>query len=441
MHAGDTGVFQLPLVGVDETATADDAQQPNNSDIHVFPFKSSHASVVSPRSTTQHLPPEILQTFEHQQPHSDPPKPHQHTQVQTSLQPDPILRLQKLIGFGSGQDQPPTNLIWSCDSQYLIYSSQAVLIALNLATSDQLCFVGHADTISCLALNDDNSLIASGQSGPFSLVRLWHFATRRCLSIFRNHDHSLHLLQFSHCGNFLCGVGKDRQSKTLLVIWDIRQVRTTGTVRLVAKAHTDVSITKCLFVRYDSSRLVTCGRENVRFWRLKDDTLRSCAVNLSPYIQALNAGGGSAQETGGVVVPKVFLEFSDMCSGSAESGTNDNVVYACTRTGQIFEFNIARMEIENVRVLEPIIKKKTGKTESPKTARAITGCCNVENFVRILMIIIVFNDLYTESKQNSNKIKTRTQQKHNKTATKSKFWSNKINILLLFCFDFVAFLF
>jgi len=116
-------------------------------------------------------------------------------------------------------------------------------------------------------------------------------------------------------------------------------------------------------------------------------------VNLSPYIQALNAGGGSAQETGGVVVPKVFLEFSDMCSGSAESGTNDNVVYACTRTGQIFEFNIARMEIENVRVLEPIIKKKTGKTESPKTARAITGCCNVENFVRILMIIIVFNDL------------------------------------------------
>jgi len=33
-----------------------------------------------------------------------------------------------------------------------------------------------------------------------------------------------------------------------------------------------------------------------------------------------------------------------------------------------------------------------------------------------------------------------SKQNYNKTATKSKFWSNKIMILLLFCFDFVAFL-
>lgn len=83
----------------------------------------------------------------------------------------------------------------------------------------------------------------------------------------------------------------------MLVIWDLREIKFSSNtdsqlvnncVRVVAKAHTDVHITKCLFVHYDSTRLITCGRENIRFWRLKDDTLRSCAVNLSPYIQALN---------------------------------------------------------------------------------------------------------------------------------------------------------
>jgi hypothetical protein len=51
-----------------------------------------------------------------------------------------------------------------------------------------------------------------------------------------------------------------------------------------------------------------------------------------------------------------------------------------------------------------------------------------------------YNKTATKSKQKRNKNTTKQQQKHNKTATKSKFWSNKIMILLLFCFDFVAIL-
>ena len=65
-----------------------------------------------------------------------------------------------------------------------------------------MCFVGHADNVSCLAINVKNTLIASGQTGKFSLVRIWDFQTRKCLAIFRNHDHSLYLLEFSSCGKF-----------------------------------------------------------------------------------------------------------------------------------------------------------------------------------------------------------------------------------------------
>ena len=239
-----------------------------------------------------------------------------------------------------------------------------------------MCFVGHADNVSCLAINVKNTLIASGQTGKFSLVRIWDFQTRKCLAIFRNHDHSLYLLEFSSCGKFLCGIGKDKQCKTLVIIWDLKDIKCSesigyqnlgsNTVRIVAKAHTDVHVTKVLFVNYDSSRLITCGRENVRIWRLKDDTLRSCAVNLSPYIQALNMNStykDCDEDRSRKVQPKIFLDFTDLSVNYNPVFGNDQSVYACTRTGQIFEFNIAKMEIENVRVLETLIKKKTGKVE------------------------------------------------------------------------------
>lgn len=335
--------LNLPLVCVP-------IQQENENDIHVFPFKSGHDEFLPPPMS----PPEnvcnqdVFKDVDNMQ-----------LKFQSSLEPDPILRLRKIIGFG-GNNSKQTNMqsvIWSQDSQYLIYSSQAIVVAYHVNTNAQWCFVGHADKVSCLALSTDNKLIASGQSGPFSLVRIWDFDSRKCLAIFRNHDHSLYLLEFSHCGNYLCGVGKDKQGKTMMILWDIKEIgskqngsTSSNSVRLVAKAHTDVHINKILFVTYDSSRLISCGKDNVRFWRLKDDTLRSCAVSLSPYIQALNT------ETNQQV--KICLEFTDICMNTRLNASNENLVYACTKTGQIFEFNTNKMEIENVRVLEPLLAKK-----------------------------------------------------------------------------------
>ena len=350
------GVFRLPLVGVEEAdqfVTPDEFVKQNEADIHVYPLKSSHESA-SPRDLSEGAESNADNLEE--------------AKFKSSLEPDPILRLKKLIGFGSGRGEESVsfnNLLWTRDSEYLIYTCQAIIIALNVTTSEQWCFVGHADKVSCLAMNPDNSLIASGQTGQFSLIRLWDFQSRKCLAIFRHHDHSLHLLEFSQCGNYICGVGKDKQGKTMLAVWDVKEVKScpsgltsSNSVRLVAKAHTDVHIAKVLFVHYDSSRLITCGRDNVRFWRLKEDTLRSCAVNLAPYIHALNLNNtDSPPEHKRSNNARVFLEFTDMCMNAK---SEDNLAYACTRTGQIFEFNVAKMEIENVRVLEPLIKKKTG---------------------------------------------------------------------------------
>ena len=66
------------------------------------------------------------------------------------------------------------------------------------------------------------------------------------------------------------------------------------------------------------------------------------------------------------VQSKVYLEFTDI-GMNTRTDSNENFVYACTRNGQIFVFNMAKMEIEHVRVIEPMIKK-TGILNSNSNA-------------------------------------------------------------------------
>jgi WD40 repeat protein len=310
---------RLPLVGVQvdpDFVSPDEVEQQNSQDIHVYASLKTNAnnqlSCASTASTCSSLSfANDMDNFE------------------TTLEPDPIMRIRKVIGFSSA---PNTSIRWSRDGEYLIYGCHAIVVAYHLSTGEQYCYVGHADRVSCIALNSDNSLIASGQAGQYSLIRLWDFQTRKSLAIFRNHEHSLYLLEFSNCGRYLCGVGKDKQGKTMVVIWDVN-LKTSA--KLIAKAHTDVSIHKIMFISYDSTRLVSCGKDNVRFWRLKADSLRSCAVNLSAYL-----------------INNTNIEFTDM-------DMNENLIYATSQTGQIFMFNPARMEIEKVKVLQPMFKSES----------------------------------------------------------------------------------
>ena len=335
--------FNLPLVNVpNEEDNQVDEEEETNDDIHVFP-KSTVAKVVKD---------EKFEDEEESVPSSS---------SMSCLQPDPIMRLRRIVGYGCLGDSTTTSndcIKWSQDSQYIVYNCQAVVVAYHLVSGIQWCFVGHSDKVSCLSLSPNNDYLVSGQSGPHSLIRLWNFKTRKCLAIFKRHDHSLYLLEYSACGNFICGVGKDKQAKTLLCLWDLKELSLAAksnnnfTPRLVAIAHTDAHISRVLFVHYDSSRLVSCGRDNIKFWRLKEGTLRCCSVNLASYLHALNLA--TPATTTKNKAGNNHLEFTDLCINTMSTSSNDDKAYACTLGGQIFELSLAKMEIETVRMLMPL---------------------------------------------------------------------------------------
>ena len=81
---------------------------------------------------------------------------------------------------------------------------------------------------------------------------------------------SLKCLSFSHDGNFLASVGKDVHNKELIYIWDISKIHRGEQPKIIAKQTSEFNVLALKFSPIDSSRLASCGKENIRFWRIRN---------------------------------------------------------------------------------------------------------------------------------------------------------------------------
>ncbi|XP_039740696.1 WD repeat-containing protein 90 isoform X1 [Pteropus medius] len=247
--------------------------------------------------------------------------------VNESFLPDPVLRLKGVIGFGGHSTKWA---LWTKDGSAVVYPCHAVIVVLHIDSFEQRFFLGHTDKVSALALDGNNSLLASAQAQTPSMLRLWDFQTGGCLSLFRSPVHTVCSLSFSSSGALLCGVGKDHHGRTMVVVWDMDQVRQGGETVILTKVHTDIDIQAFEVASFDETRMVSCGRGSVRLWRLRGGGLRSCPVNLGEHHA---------------------LEFTDLAFGQAQ---DSRTLYVCSRSGYILEIDHQRMAVRHTRRLLPV---------------------------------------------------------------------------------------
>lgn len=118
---------------------------------------------------------------------------------------------------------PCAQAVWTKDGAAVVYPCHAVIVVLCVDTREQRFFLGHTDKVgtacpsqgrlvpigwtpsltlpssqvSALALDGSSSLLASAQAGPASMLRLWDFQTRGCLSLSRSPVHTLCSLRWA----------------------------------------------------------------------------------------------------------------------------------------------------------------------------------------------------------------------------------------------------
>ena len=54
-------------------------------------------------------------------------------------------------------------------------------------------------------------------------------------------------------------------------------------MEIIAKQLSDFNILQIKFSPVDKSKLISCGKENIRFWRVKNEHLPGCAVVLNHH--------------------------------------------------------------------------------------------------------------------------------------------------------------
>uniref|UniRef100_H2ZR22 CFA20 domain-containing protein n=1 Tax=Ciona savignyi TaxID=51511 RepID=H2ZR22_CIOSA len=287
------------------------------------------------------------------------------------LQPDPILKLRKVIGFGGQKNKslwhPGSSLHGGND--IIVYACNSVIVAMETATGHQHFFIGHTEDVSAIAFNKMQGaapcILASAQSGAGGIVRIWKFESQECLAVIRSQNATaMNLLSFSSSGAILVGVGRDGHGKNLFMVWDTSGALRHGSVTVIAKAHTDVEILRIAVSPIDDTRMLSCGRDNLRFWRVRSNQLRSCPVAMP--------------------TDRKIGDFSDVTF--ARSDLNEVSVYACTKAGYIIEVDFHKVTIRSIHkftcIKYPLLL--TGiALNSIRFTESFVATCSDDGFLRL----------------------------------------------------------
>ncbi|KNC47081.1 WD repeat-containing protein 90 [Thecamonas trahens ATCC 50062] len=264
-------------------------------------------------------------------------------------EPDPMCTLASVIGYSGSV---PSSCLWSADGSEAVYSAVNMVVATRVcaspaaAASHQRYFTGHTAPVVALALSGDGRLLASAQGGSEPIIRVWDFATGTSLAVLLGHHRDVSALTLSRTGARLAGVGKAKSGKTKLVVWDISSLSALaqgGIASVVATAHVDPHVGVIKFSPFGDDRLVSCGLNNVRFWRLKAGVLRSCPVSLGAHTGHLftdlafevghlpPAAGGAVLDDEAVLGQRVYV--------ASDSGMVFQIAYSTVELEAIYQLH------------------------------------------------------------------------------------------------------
>ena len=266
------------------------------------------------------------------------------------MSPDPLMHLSHVIGY-SGNN--PRTVRWtklhsdfSCypldftsgSSKYIIYPSGCTLVLMNPISRKQHFFFGHTAPINSLSISSDGSLLVSGQCTP-ALALVWDLKTLRPPTFIAFGKMTcLKIVDVSADNKYVVTAGTDIKARETIILWDISGISSGKSPEIKAKQVGNFHLHTIKFSPIDSERLMACGKESIRSWRINKGHLSGKAVVLSHHARASDF---------------MDLDF-DIFTSTSKSPVVDNYlkrVFVVSNHGMLFQINYETTEIEGVMQL------------------------------------------------------------------------------------------
>ena len=126
--------------------------------------------------------------------------------------------------------------------------------------------------------------MASAETSPKGSVIIWDVKEGKRLATFRPHTGSIAAVAFNSDCSLIVTAGTDTKRRVQVTVWGVQNLVTQGAaLSILAKQISEFPILKIRFSPYEEGSLVSCGRENIRFFRVRNGHLPACPVILNEF--------------------------------------------------------------------------------------------------------------------------------------------------------------
>ena len=142
--------------------------------------------------------------------------------------------------------------------------------------------IGHKNPITGLDYSRDNQELITVENGaePLSIVWKYNKRTHQFNKLkFKVNIDEVRLVCLSPDAKYCCFIGETKKSKDCISIYDLEGKKPKN----ISKHLSEFNILDFKFSPIESLKFVSCGKENIKFWRIKNKHLTGCPVILNNY--------------------------------------------------------------------------------------------------------------------------------------------------------------
>lgn len=174
--------------------------------------------------------------------------------------------------------------------------------------------------------------MVTAESGPHAMLIVWDLVQGKRLTSLKPYSDTIKAISFNEDSTMLVTVGTDAQHRFLIIVWDVQLLLKEKNISsqslsssgaIIARQISEFSIKQIRFSPFEEFGLVSCGRENIRFWRIRKGHLPGRPVLLNEYSRGYD-----------------FNEIAFYCSpGTSLNDVKKPSVFAASSKGLLIKIN------------------------------------------------------------------------------------------------------